>query len=181
MDTRHFDAWTCLLSIGASRRAVAGGLLAALGLGSETRFPRAAWARKNSGNQKPKKKPLVFNALGCIDVGARCRGNSANCCSGICQGKKPKKGKKDTSRCVAHNVGSCLPGQNAFPPAPCGTNGLCAATTGKAMYCGSAVGVCADCTKDTDCVETAGPGAACIIVPGQCASTGGRGCFGPAA
>jgi len=179
MDTSRFDAFTRSLPAHASRRAVAAGLLAALGLVSETPFSHATSARKNSG--KDKKKPLVFNALGCIDVGGRCRGNSANCCSGICQGKKPKKGKKDKSRCVAHNVGSCLPGQNAFPPAPCGTDGLCAATTGKAMFCGTEFGVCADCTKDTDCVETAGLGAACIIVPGQCASIGGRACCGPAA
>ncbi len=179
MDTTRFDAFTRSLAAPASRRALTGGLLAAFGLGRETLLPYATSARKNTS--KSKKKPLVFNALGCVNVGNACRGNSANCCSGICQGKKPKKGTKDKSRCVAHNVGSCLPGQDVFPPTPCGTNGVCAATTGKAMFCGDLVGLCADCTKDADCVETAGPGAACIIVPGQCVSTGGRSCYGPAA
>jgi hypothetical protein len=40
------------------------------------------------------------------------RGKSGLCCSGIYEGKKQKQGKKDTSRCVAHDSGACQAGED---------------------------------------------------------------------
>ncbi|MGH2617744.1 MAG: hypothetical protein ACRDJC_21155, partial [Thermomicrobiales bacterium] len=93
MDGSQFDAWT--------RRRVGlatGSAIAALGL-MAAGFPRRVEAKK-------RKKPRP-NEFGCLNVGQTCGGRSERCCSSICQGKKPKKGKKDRSRCVAHNVGGC--------------------------------------------------------------------------
>jgi hypothetical protein len=111
------------------------------------------------------KKKLQRNAFGCVDVGKACRGDDTNCCSGICDGNKPKKGKKDRSRCVAHNTGGCQPDQDfCLTAQPCGTGGFCTRTTGAAGFClMPATGVCADCTKDTDCEAVLGPGAACVV------------------
>ena len=110
--------------------------------------------------------------------------NDTHCCSGICEGKKPKKGKKDKSRCAAHHTGGCLPGQDSCNSGsesfPCGTNAACFQTTGKAGFCSATAGNCFDCTKDTDC-EFFGAGSACVICFGECPQTGGRGCFQPEA
>ncbi len=53
--------------------------------------------RKKKGKKKrktepqPQLPPLVFNQFGCIEVGQPCRGDSALCCSGICQGAAPNR------------------------------------------------------------------------------------------
>lgn len=114
-------------------------------------------ARKKRG----KRSKLKRNAFGCVNVGGKCRGKDANCCSGICEGKKRKKGKKDTSRCMAHNVDDCPAGANSCLEGiiEC-TNGFCYHTTGRASFC-AAGGVCFDCKRDTDCEPLTGPGAAC--------------------
>jgi hypothetical protein len=120
--------------------------------------------------------------LGCVNVGGKCRGNDANCCSGICDGKKPKKGKKDRSRCQAHDASTCQPGQS---PEVCGDEdvvcttsggekGMCATTTGNAGYCFNAVQLNGSCTRDTDCQDGVGPSAACI----HCLSSGETHCVG---
>jgi hypothetical protein len=133
MDAARFAAWT-------RRRfgLAAGGALATLwslaGIAS-------APAKKN------KQEKLKFNEFGCVDVGGKCRGNDANCCSNICEGKKPKKGKKDKSRCVGHDEQGCRAGQkedgcggfnggfNVSCTTSSGDPGLCNTTTGNAGYC----------------------------------------------
>jgi hypothetical protein len=176
MDAMLFDRLTRLLIAGTSRRTLLRLATAALGL-AVARVPATVGAKG-----KNKKKPKL-NEYGCVNVGGKCRGKDALCCSGICQGKKPKKGKRDKSKCVAHNASTCQAGQIscAGPPVACGDNGFCLQTTGKASFCGAFSGACADCTKDTDCEATAGEGAACIVCPGQCPDSGGRACYPAAA
>jgi hypothetical protein len=126
--------------------------------------------------RKTRKKPQL-NAFGCLNVGQKCRGNNGLCCSGICQGKKPKQGKKDKSQCVAHDTGECQAEQDsclAEEEIRCGTanGGACVRTTGKAGFCGGGSGACIACEKDTDC-QTLGFGenAACVVCRSQCPET----------
>jgi hypothetical protein len=176
MDGDRFDVFTRSLSPEGSRRGVlaglASGLLAAKLL---ARRGEEAYAKKKG------KKKLKLNAFGCVNVGGKCRGNSANCCSGICEGKKPKKGKKDKSTCVAHDTNGCT-AQKSF----CNTGSqeqsncevgdpqaMCINTTGGAPFCGNLTVTpanCAGCRRDADC-EAAGfpPGSACApTVVGAC-------------
>jgi hypothetical protein len=179
MDPKHFDNLSRYLSDASSRRSIftriAGAAVAAVAF----QMPGMAGAR----NKKKTSKKLALNTFGCVDVGKACRGKDANCCSGICEGKKPKNGKKDKSRCVDHNVLGCQVEQDqcAGAPAQCGssTMGLCYRTTGNASYCGD-LGSCFECKTDADC-EAAGllEGAACVICS-ECAQTGGTACFAAA-
>jgi hypothetical protein len=135
-------------------------------------------AKKGKGKKNAKKPPR--NAFGCLEVGKPCRGKDSSCCSGVCRGKKPKKGKKDTSKCVAHNTVGCTPersvcftgNQSSF----CGPQKLCMATTGNAGFCAAGVFSqeihCRVCGKDTDCEAAGfGQGAACVLVnQGFCAT-----------
>jgi hypothetical protein len=174
MDAARFDHIVRSFGTGSSRRRLLSRLTAAaLGVGVAGRFADRTTAKK--------KKKLVFNQFGCVDVGGKCRGNSANCCSNVCEGKKPKKGKKDKSRCVAHNTGSCQPGQDSClgTAFPCGTNGLCFQTTGLAAFCSDTGTNCFDCKKDTDCEPLFGAGAACVVCFGDCPQTGERECLRP--
>jgi hypothetical protein len=196
MDDRRFDDVVKVLGHGqASRRGTLLGLVGAVLGRLAARFAVSAGAKK-------RKKKLVRNEFGCVDVGGKCRGNDGNCCSGVCQGKKPKKGKKDKSVCVAHNVGgctldrdSCLTGDPAV--SSCGQNAICTATTGKAAFCASTVDIsngrnCRICATDTDCEEQGfPPGSACVILTGGvcdgdtgCAGingSSGTGCLAPGA
>jgi len=166
MDAAHIARLTRFLSAGSSRRFVLHGLAVVVGI-STARFPAVATARKQ-------RKSLVHNAFGCVDVGGKCRGKDSVCCSGICQGKKFRKGRRDTSRCVAHDTGGCRPNQVSLPCggdlASCvssaGEDGACYATTGNAGYC-AASGDCFPCTRDADCRPYCGAGAACIPCPGS--------------
>jgi hypothetical protein len=174
MDGLSFDGLTRSLTDLSSRRGLLRGLAAALSL-IALDPPHLAGARKKR-QQKP-----VFNAFGCVNVDGKCRGNSSLCCSGICQGKKPKKGEKDKSRCVAHNTGGCsaaLQSCGPVPDVPCGAGGFCLATTGNAGFCGAIVqATCATCQRDTDCQGIFGAGAACVICAnGSCPATGDRLC-----
>src|SRR5688500_14153019 len=137
MDTHGFVAITRALTTTPSRRAVLRGLAAAgLGLGIG-RPERAAGKRK--------RKKLRRNAFGCVAVGGKCRGKDAACCSGVCQGRKPKQGEKDASRCAAHGASTCEAGQHIQDvcggevDVPCTTStgnaGTCTTTTGNAPYC----------------------------------------------
>jgi hypothetical protein len=173
MDGSRLDAIARSLGGATTRRTILGGLTA---LGATTlRLPGAAVARKRKNKQKPQP-----NAYGCLDTGQKCGGNSARCCSGICQGKKPKKGKKDKSTCVAHNKFDCPAGANScLELVKCGTNGLCVQTTGKASFCGR-TGFCAVCQRDADCEEMMGPGAACTVCAAGCPETGGTACYSAA-
>jgi hypothetical protein len=175
MEASHFDALTRSLADARSRRAAVGGLLAGtLGL---LRFAEAA-AKQKSKNRKNR---LQRNAFGCVNVGGKCRAKDSNCCSGICQGKKPKKGERDKSKCIAHNTGACSFGQDSCGGGvfPCGLpGGNCLVTTGNASFCGvQAKGACLDCKKDADCVALGyGQGAACCVC-NDCSPLGvGTGC-----
>jgi hypothetical protein len=165
MDAPRFDRWTRSLTDTTSRRSVLGLAGVALGLAA-TRFSGSATAKKK---HKKAPKKLTRNSFGCVNVGKACRGNSANCCSGICEGKKPKKGKQDRSKCVAHNVLDCEAGADSCDAdvIACGTNGYCLQTTGQASFCKTLTGgAFVDCQKDTDCEPDYGPGAACIACVG---------------
>jgi hypothetical protein len=133
----------------------------------------AVGARKR---RKRKAKPLRFNAYGCINVGDPCRGNDELCCSGLCEGAGPRRGKRDTSRCVAHDAATCRAAPvggigfcgGADPASPvCGSaTGVpkdCHTTTGNAGFCASLVACEPACSNDRECQQaTANPGAACI-------------------
>ncbi len=156
MDGRRFD--DLIRSLNVSRRTLLGGGLAVAG-GWLCR-PHIA-ARKKRG----KRSKLKRNVYGCVNVGGACRGKDAVCCSGACQGKKPRKGKKDISRCVAHNVGDCPAGADScLEGVTLCTNGLCYQTTGQTAFC-AAGGVCFDCKRDADCEPVFGEGAACGVCP----------------
>jgi hypothetical protein len=155
--------------------------LAAAGL----MLPRSSGVTEARKRKKRSEKPKP-NAFGCLNVGQRCSGSNEKCCSGICQGKKPKKGKKDKSKCVAHNTGGCSPEQDfctTDPNTPCGVDGVCGRTTGNAGYCiDQTVELpCAACKRDTDCELGFGPGAACLICEIACPETGGTVCAPAAA
>ena len=102
MDQTSFNVVTRILSHLPTRRAVLRGLAGA-GLGfNSLRLSQAVEAKKkhkkrNKRTKHTKTQP-VLNQYGCLDVGQPCKGDSTRCCSGICAGKKPKKGKPDTRR-----------------------------------------------------------------------------------
>jgi hypothetical protein len=147
----RFDRWTRTVSPVLSRR----GLATALGLAA-TAIPGPAKAKKR------KKRKIKRNALGCVNVGNRCK-NAGQCCSGICKGKKGKK------TCKAHDTGGCQAGEDvcAGNVVECTTStgdaGACRRTTGNAGYC-AAGGDCFPCTKDADCQAVCGLQAACIPI-----------------
>jgi hypothetical protein len=187
MDGTHFGALTRLIASGPSRRDVVRGLAGVgLGLGA-ARLPDFAAAKKKK--RKPKKpKP---NEYGCLDVGKACSGDSTKCCSGICEGSKPKKGKADKSRCVAHDVSICKVEFDFCTTGSshvCNPNNVfcqCVVTTGNAPFCGDFTGgaepLCRDCSRDTDCEAEFGAGAACVVMAGICGEfceeTGGTACL----
>jgi hypothetical protein len=174
-----FDALARSQFDSSTRRDALRGVAAALGMWlSAAPFPGSVEAKKNK-RKKPKK-----NEFGCLDVGKKCGGKDSKCCSGLCQGKKPKRGKRDKSKCIGHNAGSCQAGFDVCLGviAECSTEGFCFQTTGNASFCAGGTGVCTDCRKDTDCEELgAGPGAACVVCASECPQTGGTVCFATAA
>jgi hypothetical protein len=116
MDSAGFDRLTHSFLHALSRRRLA----TALGL-----FASGTLHVTGAKNKKKRKK-LKRNAFGCVNVGGHCRGRDNVCCSGICEGKKPKQGKKDKSKCRAHNVLNCPAGANScLENVECGTNGFC--------------------------------------------------------
>lgn len=138
-------------------------------------------------DKKRKKKPLKRNEYGCVPIGKPCRGNDAVCCSGICEGRKPKKGERDRTQCEAHDTGGCQQGQQSgfcrdgSMGLPCtssaGNMGTCETTTGNAGFCVH-TGGCADCRTDSDCHATTGnPLAACIRCASGCLQ--GTACVAP--
>jgi hypothetical protein len=162
---------------GHLQRLVAAGLLMASGA-----LPSAHAKKRRKQNRRGKP-----NAFGCLDVGQRCGGQSAACCSGVCQGKKAKKGRRDRSKCVAHNTGGCVATEQSCgadnADVPCGVGGFCLLTTGNAAFCGDVTtGVCAACRRDDDCAFGFGAGAACILCDNDfCEATGSRACVPAAA
>jgi hypothetical protein len=176
MDDLKFDNLTRHFASVTTRRQALGSFVGAT-FSVITARRTGSVAGKKRRRRKQRDKALAFNAFGCVDIGKPCRGNDANCCSGICQGKKPKQGKKDNSRCIAHNVLGCPDGADGcVETVPCGAIGSCFQTTGKASYC-ALTGNCAACTRDADCEPDFGPGAACIV----CNSCDGKtACFAAA-
>lgn len=179
MDDARFDALTRRLTAPDSRRRILVAAGGACGLFGLIR-PAAAAAKKRK--KKPKRaKP---NAFGCLDVGQPCAGQDGRCCSGVCQGAKPKKGKRDRSRCVAHHTGGCTADRHiCFDPdgsscSVASTTARCFKTTGNAGFCAEYGGFrhvanCQPCRRDPDCEALGfGPGAACVIVrtEGVCAN-----------
>jgi hypothetical protein len=188
MNAAHFDRITCLLMEPSARRSVVRGLAGAAHGLTVLRWPDAASAKKKKHKPKNTKPTLKRNAFGCVDVGGTCRGNDDNCCSGICEGEKPRKGKKDTSVCVGHdNAGVCFPDSDSCTlglDVPCSLDNpacSCVLTTGNAGFCGDfSSDLCRTCTRDTDCQADLGPGAACVVLAGACsfgcAATGRTAC-----
>jgi hypothetical protein len=190
VDASRFDELTRSLTAAGSRRRLLRGLAGvALGL-APGHLPVMA---KSKGKKKS----------ACLAVGKPCGGNNSKCCSGICKGKKPKKGKSDRSKCVAHNTGGCTP-ERSFcvvgeSPSKCREDqpSACLATTGNAGFCAATQDFdpdtnCRVCAKDKDCEKRFGPGSACVIVNGgtfckdqehSCAGTNGSkgtACVAPA-
>jgi hypothetical protein len=175
MDAPRFDDLTRTLTSAAARRGVVRRFVGA-GLGLVALRSSGALAAKK---RQKRKKPLQTNAYGCVDVSKPCRGKDANCCSGICEGRKPKKGEKDKSRCVAHNVLDCQADQDfcvsLYQPCGGGTGLYCFRTTGNASYCGTPAKICTVCRTDAECEAIQGPGAACVVCA-HCTATGGTAC-----
>jgi hypothetical protein len=168
----RFDRIARSLTGAPSRRRLLRGLaIVPLGL-LLARFPRVTSAKRH------KKKPKL-NAYGCLNVGQPCGGKDDRCCSGICEGKKSKKGKKDKSKCAAHHTGGCTPERSVCVTgsvlSACtqgGPTAVCLATTGNAAFCATTVGLtrennCRVCSTDKEC-EALGypPGSACLILTG---------------
>jgi hypothetical protein len=163
MDASDFDRLTRALT--GSRRLLLGGLaaLAAGRLGAPAANARRRRKKRPRGNQ-----------YGCLDVGQKCYGKDAHCCSGMCRGKKGR------SRCVAHDSGLCTPQQNSCAPGGsfvCDSEDkepyFCVVTTGKGAFCGDfsdpPLGeLCLSCRRDRDCEDEFGPGSACIVFHGDC-------------
>jgi hypothetical protein len=161
MNASRFDRLTRSLTAGASRRHVLTGVI----------LSAAALHGPTPIEAKNKKQKLKRSAFGCVNVGGKCRGKDANCCSGICQGKKPKKGEKDRSRCLVHDEGGCKAGLTAAfcggsADVPCTTTtglaGFCLSTTGNGGYCAND-NSCRPCRRDADCQAEFGPLAACTV------------------
>jgi hypothetical protein len=147
------------------RRLVLRGL-ANLGLtASFSTLPGRAAAKKH---KRRRRKKVTRNAFGCVNVEGRCR-NSAQCCSGICSGKRGKK------TCAAHNASTCqgtdgCGGESRSCMTDGGVYGNCNVTTGQASYC-VVDALCADCATDIDCEPICGVGAACLVCS-ECISQG---------
>lgn len=167
------------------RRAVLAGLATLLPAWmisrAEDSEARNKHRKKRKKRKRKKKQQPENNIFGCLDVGQACNGDDTRCCSGICDGGKPKKGKNDKSRCVAHNVNSC---DDAFDvcagvAVTCGLAGACFKTTGNAPFCAGGDGVCIPCQRDADCVAQGfGVAAACVVCDSECAAiSGGTVCF----
>ncbi len=174
MDGSQFDHMTRLLT--QSRRTLFGGALAAAA--GFLAMPGID-ARKRRKYKGRKQKAAAPNSFGCIDVGDLCQ-TDAQCCSGICVGKKGKK------TCRAHDVGDCAAGDThqtcggltVACTASSGQEGFCGTTTGNAGYCFEG-GFCHPCQTDADCQAAVGgelgPTAACLQCT-TCTDTGGTVC-----
>lgn len=175
MGQNRFAAVTRAVRSIPSRRDVLRGLAGAgLGLGI-ARLPDLAEAKKKRKRKhKKKEKKVRPNEFGCFEVGDPCR-SEADCCSGICEGKKGKL------TCRAHDTGTCKQDGQLVP---CNNRTTCGClhTTAGSDICselfvpgGSA---CAACQRDADCLALGfPPGSACGLSPIPCES--GMACFVP--
>jgi hypothetical protein len=153
VDANRFDDVARVFATGVMRRTILHALTPAL-LAS---LPAVTRSKKDK-NKNTKRKKSKNNAFGCLNVGQKCRGKNSKCCSGTCQGKKPKKGKNDKSRCVGHDATTCIACTTST-----GQVGRCATTTGNAAFCRAfGASICTACKKDGDCQALCGSRAACI-------------------
>jgi hypothetical protein len=181
MNAARFDALLRTHSARASRRSALAGLASGLLLVGPPAFgEHEARAKKKHKKRKPHhmRKPSL-NAFGCVDVGKACGGNDNICCSGRCDGNKPKPGKKDMRTCVAHHTGDCTR-EKTFCTAntldskcgPTGADAYCQTTTGNADFCANVENfsllssLCRSCARDSDCDAITGPGSACVVIDG---------------
>src|SRR5687768_12771659 len=140
MDQQQFTAWKRALSSVPCRRDVlrwlggAGLGLGALRLSGVVARKKHTNKRKKKNKKKKKSPQPAFNQYGCLEVGQPCRGDSSLCCSGICEGTAPKKGKPDRRVCAAHDTGTC---KQDGVLAPCNnrTNCGCFRTTAGSDVC----------------------------------------------
>jgi hypothetical protein len=207
MDQHRLTTWKRAFSGVPSRRDVLRGLVGAgLGLCSLRLTDVVAAKDKKQRKQRRRKKqaqapvtapsfelpPLVINEFGCIDVGQACRGDSALCCSGTCNGAAPAAGQPDSSRCAAHNTGTCRQQAEGFCTTParevtaCNNRQdcVCFRTTGGSNFCGIPnTAQCAACQRDADCEVLGFPSkSACLpFSEGRCAGgcSGGMACMAP--
>jgi hypothetical protein len=189
MEPQRFDHFVRMLGRATVRRRLLAGMAMSpfAGLVAADLLVDAEAKKKHKKKRRKKRKPETPepNAFGCLDVGQPCNGDSANCCSGICAGTPPKKGKQDASRCVAHDTGGCQAGR--VPGTSCGNtsaqcttstgdpSGVCETTTGNAGFC-AASGGCFACTRDDQCQALYGSQAACILCDGCLEEAGGTSC-----
>jgi hypothetical protein len=184
MNYRKFDHFVRSFANESSRRDALrrlAGVGLALGVARLPDLAEAKKKRKRKGKNK-KDKSVKPNEYGCFNVGDPCK-SEADCCSGICEGKK----------CRAHHTGTCdqdEPGAcEAGNPIDTLCNGkqcACIRTTGGSKFCGSVMlpTDCADCKKDADCEAQGFPsGTACVPYGGEFACAGacdsGMACFAP--
>jgi hypothetical protein len=202
MDHVRFDDITRSLGTPATRRGLVRLLTrSSLAVLAGSAFGASHVDAKKKRHKKKKKAPLpppAFNQFGCLDVGQPCAGDSSQCCSGVCEGSPPKKGKADTRVCAAHNAGACTTSRNrcnSVDPglAICNPNSqfaACLVTTGNAPFCGTLFNfdpavTCQTCSKDADCLAVGFPsGSACVQLGGTfcngCEATQNRACLPPA-
>jgi hypothetical protein len=182
MDSLHFDDLIRALA-GSRRSLLSGGLSLATGLLGIANTD-ARKKRKRKHKHKKKRTPTATpNEFGCLEVGDPCT-SEAQCCSGICEGKKGNK------TCRAHGTGTCdQDGPNfctaattlCYNSASC----VCARTTAGSNFCGSGLlpSDCAVCQTDADCEALGFPaGSACVqwssgFCAGFCES--GMACIAP--
>lgn len=187
MEAQQFDHITRLLSRSTARRRLFGGLMLSPFAGLVVAHPAIDVVAKKKRKKKSRKaKKPQPNAYGCLDVGKACDGDSSLCCSGICEGSKPKKGKPDKSRCVAHHASICRADTDSCTTGVahhCSSTNIgcgCLLTTGNGGFCGGPGSVCTVCSRDADCEEEFGAGAACVVFGGicelNCPETGGTAC-----
>jgi hypothetical protein len=152
--------------------------------------PAISGAKKKRKHRKRKKRlpTATPNEFGCIGVGDRCQ-DAAQCCSGICDGRKGEK------TCRAHHTGTCPQGGEGQctnqDPSLDACNGtadcFCSRTTAGSdvcvAYAPSGADFCTDCVTDANC-EAIGYPAGSVCLPlheGMCAGAceSNRACFPP--
>jgi hypothetical protein len=179
MDQTRFDIVTHVFAGSPSRRDVLRGLIGAgLSIVSHQVYDDAE-AKKHRKHRKKKQKNKtptspepVFNEFGCLAVAQPCRGDNTLCCSGVCQGTAPAANEPDTSRCIAHDAGTCQQEGTGICLSDetrnisCNNNASCRCftTTAASNVCATFQGdrSCSTCQRDADCVALGfPPGSAC--------------------
>jgi hypothetical protein len=190
MDGKRFDSLAKKIGRRRSRRDAFQALA--------TAALAAAATRIGLGAESAEAQVAVEQRFNCKAVGEKCNGKDSACCSGRCQGKGAKKGRKrkngkrrkdrpDRSKCIAHDQGSCTGTQDTCDTGKrvacgSGTGGGCLQTTGKANFCGQVqTGTtpprlkCEVCEKDSDCVNKGyGRDAACVVCESSCEFENGK-------